>query len=70
MTTTGAWFQQIKKEGASKKRGLRKADTESQGATKDEEAGAPPTKKATVRFKYQPGFTNAIRRPVYMRDLL
>jgi len=29
-----------------------------------------PTKRATLRFKFQEGFTNAVRRPVFLADLL
>lgn len=26
--------------------------------------------KAVIRFKYQAGYTNAIRRPVFLKDML
>jgi len=74
-----AWFQQSKREAAPKKRGRSEGSSSSSGvavghgsrSNKETEAGKPPNKTTRlVRFKYQPGFTNAVRRPVFMRDLV
>lgn len=42
------------------------------GVVEGESCNGPSAeaKKDKVRFKFQAGFTNAIRRPVYLKDLL
>ena len=37
---------------------------------KGEGVGAAAAAKAVVRFKYQAGYTNAVRRPVFLKDML
>lgn len=37
---------------------------------KGDGVGAAAAAKAVVRFKYQAGYTNAVRRPVFLKDML